>query len=58
MINKGDFVYVKRSGYPVQEGQVVSEGSPFEVRLEHNSTLIEVKQSELWTTFDSRRVAV
>jgi len=55
MFSKGDFVYVKRPGFPVREGRVVSESDPFEVRLEHNGDLIGVQQSEVWTTFDSRQ---
>jgi len=56
MISKGDFVYVKRPGCSVQEGRVVSDSDPFEVRLEHNGELIGVQQSDVWTTFDTPRV--
>jgi len=55
MVSKGDFVYVKRPGFPVQEGWVVSEGDSLEVRLEDTADLIGVQQSEVWTTFDSRQ---
>jgi hypothetical protein len=56
VITEGTFVYVKQPGCPVQEGEVVSEGDTFEIRLEHNGDLIEAQQSEVWTTFETPKV--
>lgn len=53
---EGDFAYVKRPGEEVVEGEVVSSGENYEIRLLHTNETVEVPECDVWTTFDSMRV--
>jgi len=56
MLREGDFAYVKRPGEEVKEGEVISSGETYEIRLLSTNETIKASPSEVWTTSDELRV--
>lgn len=46
---EGDFCYVGLAGRGTFEGEVVSAGKDYKIRLKTSDELVEVPNSEVWT---------